>query len=267
MVQEEDVGKVLLYRSGTHAFWRLDSTWKNYVYREQASLGAGLLSSFHNHAQIPSGNSETVTLWEAGTPENTLNTELVLENPRSMNSGYADTNASPVVGNATYSIREENSVDYLVGTPVVVNVSAILQASTSFDHVKPSTFKIDLAQLIPGAAYLVSPTIRNTQWSKQYVALATGILSSATGGKWSIDIQWSVFHKTAVDDAYDSFSVFFEVTVFGYTAIRTFVVAELPVYEVEADLQARKKRAAEQLQLATAEAELAYNNFRALTSP
>lgn len=212
----------------THARWLVDSSWTEYRFDQQDTSTEGVFINRVTTDTQNDGVYTTVDLFSEETNITVNTTEAKLEYPRFMETGYAD-RTKPVAGKATLGLKDQpgsQDLTPLVGTHVIMNVSAFIDSSTSFNPNATNLFQIDVGKMIVGAVWLAGPTLISSTYTRRVSGIISGVLASAVSGYWTISLGWEFRHLNAINDQYDNFILHFDVNIFGYNGVRGLFVLD-----------------------------------------
>lgn len=195
--------------------YAVDSSWKLYQLKEAASEYRVLSSRHRILHTIPDGEDYIPVLYTDLDPLE----ESLVDVRRSFNSsidtGYPST--VPIKGGGTIYIKETDELNRLVGNNTEVHADVYISASTSFDSNYERSFTLDFGGMLIGSASLLAAKWMPVGSHGYKLTLAAGgILASATSGYWRITVAWAVKHDHAIDDQWDSLSLFVDITTTGF---------------------------------------------------
>lgn len=132
-----------------------------------------------------------------------------------MDAGYPA--PVPVVGEGDIYLQDNTTFAPLVGSQVEVHADVLLSASTSFDQTYERSFEVDVGGMLTGAAVLLAAKWQPIGSHGYRITMAFGgVLASAINGFWKVHVKWSLKHDKAIDDQWDSFTLYVDLTTSGF---------------------------------------------------
>lgn len=203
-----------LYEMNSFVEYRVDSTWARYDFLDGQREGRrnaardyekGIVATEQVVTDLfPNRNITVVYSDKTFNPTISWNT--------TMNSGYSDI-SKPVVGWMTFQV-DQDGMEELVGKEVEVELELDVSSSTAM--VKDfGRIEVDVGKLLVSYAAIVSGRYISSSYVKKYLFAFSGVLRDAAAGALVVRVDYRFKHSIKVNDAYDNFNVFCNLTIRG----------------------------------------------------